>query len=83
MFDISMLSQMERVHVGGESGPDSRPVYFEWVKDIRDQCVTAGVEFVFDKTGEIFYKEGKRYKIPVKLCGRQALKANLKLLMPN
>lgn len=39
------------VIVGGESGPRARPVASEWVVDIRDQCVEAGVPFFFKQWG--------------------------------
>jgi protein gp37 len=38
------------VIVGGESGPHFRPMNLDWARDIRDQCVSAGVPF--------FYKQG-------------------------
>lgn len=39
------------VIVGGESGPYARPMQPEWVLDIRDQCVAAGVRFFFKQWG--------------------------------
>jgi protein gp37 len=39
------------VIVGGETGPKARPVQSEWVRDIRDQCVEAGVPFWFKSWG--------------------------------
>lgn len=38
--------------VGGESGPKARPMHPLWVKGIRDQCVEAGVPFLFKQWGE-------------------------------
>jgi protein gp37 len=35
------------VIVGGESGHGARPMNPQWVRDIRDQCVNAGVAFFF------------------------------------
>lgn len=35
------------VIVGGESGPGFRPLNLDWVREIRDRCVTAGVPFFF------------------------------------
>ena len=35
------------VVVGGESGPGHRPINPQWARDIRDQCVAAGVPFHF------------------------------------
>lgn len=40
------------VIVGGESGPDARPMHPDWVRSIRDQCQAAGVPFFFKQWGE-------------------------------
>lgn len=40
------------VIVGGESGHGARPMHPVWVRDIRDQCQTAGVPFFFKQWGE-------------------------------
>jgi protein gp37 len=45
------LAGIDWVIVGGESGPHSRPIKPEWVTDIRDQCVNAGVNFFFKQWG--------------------------------
>jgi protein gp37 len=37
--------------VGGESGPNARPMDPAWATDIRDQCVRAGVAFFFKQWG--------------------------------
>jgi protein gp37 len=39
--------------VGGESGPGARPVNPEWVTEIRDQCLDAGVPFFFKQWGGV------------------------------
>jgi protein gp37 len=46
--------------VGGESGPGARPMREEWVRDIRDQCVAAGVPFLFKQWGGIQAKKNGR-----------------------
>jgi protein gp37 len=38
--------------VGGESGPGARPMHPQWARDIRDQCNSAGVPFLFKQWGE-------------------------------
>ncbi len=48
------------VIVGGESGPGARPMAAEWVKDIKDQCVRAGVAFFFKQWGGIQKKRHGR-----------------------
>ncbi len=59
------LSGIDWVIVGGESGPKARPVDPAWVRDIRDQCLDAGVAFFFKQWG------GKRKnKTGRKLDGR-------------
>jgi protein gp37 len=40
------------VIVGGESGPGARPMHPQWARDIRDQCIAAGVPFFFKQWGE-------------------------------
>jgi len=45
------LSGIDWVIVGGESGPGARPMEAEWVREIRDQCLAAGVAFFFKQWG--------------------------------
>lgn len=45
------LRDIDWVIVGGESGAKSREVKPEWIRDIRDQCVSAGVPFFFKQWG--------------------------------
>lgn len=40
------------VIVGGESGPNARPMHPDWARLIRDHCVAAGVPFFFKQWGE-------------------------------
>lgn len=40
------------VIVGGESGPDARPMHPAWARSLRDQCTGAGVPFFFKQWGE-------------------------------
>lgn len=52
---IARTQIMPAIHwviVGGESGPNARPVHPDWVRSIRDQCVAAGVPFFFKQWGE-------------------------------
>lgn len=39
------------VIVGGETGPRARPMHPDWARDIRDQCIDAGVPFFFKRHG--------------------------------
>lgn len=37
--------------VGGESGPNARPIHPDWARSLRDQCVAADVPFFFKQWG--------------------------------
>ena len=52
------LDAIDWVIVGGESGPGHRPVDAAWVREIRDQCVGAGVPFFFKQWGGRTPKSG-------------------------
>ena len=54
------LNGIDWVIVGGESGPSARPMDEEWVIDIRNQCVRAGVVFFFKQWGGRSPKSGGR-----------------------
>ena len=45
------LTGIDWVIAGGESGPRARPMKKEWVTDLRDQCLDAGVAFFFKQWG--------------------------------
>lgn len=45
------LKGIHWVIVGGESGPKSRPMDIEWVRDVRNQCANAKVPFFFKQWG--------------------------------
>jgi protein gp37 len=54
------LAGVDWVIVGGESGPDSRPMRLEWAVDLRDRCLEAGVPFFFKQWGGRTPKSGGR-----------------------
>ena len=54
------LRGIDWVIVGGESGPGARPMVGEWVRDIRNQCVNAGVAFFFKQWGGVQKKRHGR-----------------------
>ena len=45
------LDQIDWVIVGGKSGPGARPMAENWVIDIRNQCMDAGIPFFFKQWG--------------------------------
>jgi protein gp37 len=52
-FDATnALEQIQWVIVEGESGPGARPMHPDWVRSIRDQCITCEVPFHFKQWGE-------------------------------
>lgn len=68
---------VESVTVGGESGDQARPCDYDWILEIRRQCIEANVPFRFKQTGAHFIKDGKRYQIKRSLQHSQARKANI------
>ena len=54
------LEGISWVIVGGESGPNARPMELPWVIDIRDTCKKQGVDFFFKQWGGTTPKSGGR-----------------------
>jgi protein gp37 len=55
--------KLEGIHwviVGGESGPQARPIQKEWVIDLRDRCLNAHIPFFFKQWGGRTPKAGGR-----------------------
>ncbi|WER08406.1 phage Gp37/Gp68 family protein [Rhodobacter capsulatus] len=80
-FSETSLSALPRgpgldlVIVGGESGPRARPMHPDWVRSLREQCVSAGVSFHFKQWGEWMFQspEGRAtgfYRVGKKAAGR-------------
>lgn len=44
--------RLDWVIVGGESGPQARPMHPDWARSLRDQCQAAGVAFFLKQWGE-------------------------------
>lgn len=64
---IGALPGISWVIVGGESGPRARPMHPDWARSLRDQCVSAGVPFLFKQHGE--HRDGVR--LGKKAAGRE------------
>jgi protein gp37 len=45
------------VVVGGESGPNARPMHPDWARSLRDRCAAAGVPFFFKQAGTVLARE--------------------------
>jgi protein gp37 len=59
------LVGIDWVIVGGESGPEARPMREVWATEIRDKCLDAGISFFFKQWGGRTPKAGGR-----RLAGR-------------
>ncbi len=69
---------IEQVIAGGENYDGSRPLHYDWVKLLYEQCRAADVTFCFMETGSVFVKDGKTYRLPDKrLQSEQAHKSGL------
>ena len=55
--------QIEQVACGGENYGGSRPCDFDWVKALREECVSRDIKFCFMETGTVFIKDGVKYRI--------------------
>ncbi|MDE5732563.1 MAG: phage Gp37/Gp68 family protein, partial [Bacteroidales bacterium] len=64
-MDISkyLTKDIEEVSVGGESGAEARICRYDWILDIRRQCIEHNIPFRFHQTGATFIKDGKLYRI--------------------
>lgn len=71
------LDGVELVVVGGESDRYARPLNYDWVLSIREQCIKKGVAFQFRQCGTHFMKDGKMYTLKKGLLSAQAKKANI------
>ena len=45
------LTGIGQVIVGGESGPNARPMHPDWARSLRDRCRAAGVPFFYKQNG--------------------------------
>lgn len=87
-IDLSpyLRPEIRQVTVGGESGAGARLCRYEWILDIRRQCLLSGVPFYFKQTGAHFEKDGRVYHIERRFQHKQARKANISTtptLMPS
>jgi protein gp37 len=54
------LDRIDWMIAGGESGPNARPMEISWGRQVRDQCLEAGVKFFFKQWGGRTPKAGGR-----------------------
>ena len=71
-------NKIKSVTVGGESGTYARPCNYDWVLDVRNQCIENNASFFYHQTGSVFIKDNKRYSISKRYIGEeQAHKAGI------
>ena len=71
------LPGVERVVAGGESDRVARPMHYDWVLSLREQCIRQNVSFEFRQCGTHFVKDGRAYTLQKKDLCSQARKANI------
>lgn len=71
------LDGIELVVVGGESDYQARPLHYDWVLKIREECIQKNVSFEFRQCGTNFIKNGKQYRLQTKDLCSQAKKAGI------
>ena len=69
--------RIEEVATGGESGVEARPCDYDWILDLRRQCVEKDIPFRFHQTGAYFIKDGRMYRVRRRHQLSQARKANI------
>ena len=53
--------KLRQVIASGEDYVSARPLNYEWVKSLYEECVLTKVTFNFFKTGKVFVKDGKSH----------------------
>lgn len=78
-IDLSpyLSAEILSVTAGGESGNEARECRYDWVLDIRAQCIKANVSFHYHQTGAKLIKDGKRYCVPKEKQNEQAQRAGI------
>lgn len=71
------LDNIELVVVGGESDKNARVLNYDWVLDIRKQCILNNTNFEFRQCGTNFCKDNKLYKLKTSELMKQARLANI------
>ena len=71
------LPGVELVVAGGESDQNARPMHYDWVLSLREQCIRQNVSFEFRQCGTHFIKDGREYKMQTKDLCAQARKAGI------
>lgn len=73
--------QIESVLADGENYEGVRPLYYDWVKMLYEQCIAFNVPFSFYGTGNVFIKDNREYHICKAYQRVQALRSGLQYPM--
>lgn len=76
-FKGELGTWVEQIVVGGESGKEARICNYDWVLDIRRQCIENNISFWFKQTGYRLLKGEREYKIARQFQHTQARKAGI------
>jgi protein gp37 len=71
------LDDVELVVVGGESDRNGRILNYDWVLNLKNQCLNKHVSFSFRQCASNFIKDDNYYHIPTKQLISQAKKAGI------
>lgn len=64
--------------VGGESGPNARPIHPDWARSLRDQCQAVGVPFFFKQWG-VWWPSNYQPRSPEWIAASRASTAGMSL----
>lgn len=62
--EINRGAKLDFIICGGESGHNARPMHPDWVRSLRDQCVSGGVPLWFKQFGEWAPFNSENYACP-------------------
>ena len=54
---------LDWVVVGGEFGPNARPMHTDWARGLRDQCKAADIPFLFKQWGKWVGEDQKKFPV--------------------
>ena len=70
--DVQRFRKLDWVIAGGESGPGARSSQAHWFRNLRDDCVSADVNFFFKQWGEYApHRSSSSYDTPMVRVGKK------------
>lgn len=71
------LSDVELVVAGGEYHQNARPLDYQWILNLREECIEHQTAFEFRQCGTHFVKDGQKYQLNYRQLFGQAKKAGI------